>query len=947
MERIKILREYLESMDSREKVYNLFREQLGFPSELMQSSRVSEKALIAELKRELKEKVVGIFKILNFNDKLPIFLVEVNSDVKNKFISDIARYFSDNFNHPLFIITSNYKQYAWVLPGKKIGNNRKITKLSIDIGNLYRTDLETILKLRYQDSWSPREAIKAFEQAFKVKRVTEQFFEEFKNNLIELRDLIRKQNISLKDAHALALQTMSRIMFLYFVSKKRWLNNNPNFPGWYFKQYKKERNNGNRDTFYEVYLKQLFFKAFNNIGGFQGISSELKGILESAPYLNGGLYKENRLDKLNVKLTDDIFDKIFAFFDSYNFTIKEDVFVREVAVDPEMIGHVYESLANVAEEIYTNHDLGIFYTPREEVDFMCRNALVEYLNNKVDIDKSVLYDLVFSSDKTIAESTITKSNLWRSIRDVVDDILVVDPACGSGAFLVGMLLVLSEIMHIANTHLNIEKKDYEIKERIIERNLYGVDVMPWAIQCAELRLWLQLVVESDLSKNRLKLSPILPNLDLNLRVGDSVVQQSGGIDIEFDFKSAMLSKNIKNKIYKLKEEKHKYFNSDKTGIFTNKKHFILEEIRIFTDFINENIKKLNDQLVTIGSPTIRHLGFAGSSRETENKDAMKKIEDIKNKIEKLRTLKRIIQDPQKKPFVWEMDFAEVFADKGGFDIVIGNPPYLRQEDIAPPNSIKGTVTREEKDRYKKMLKESIKSRYPKNKAISRILDLSGRSDLYIYFYFVGLSLLNPNGIFSFITSNSWLDVDYGKNLQEFLVKYVPIIGIYDNEKKRSFEHADVNTVIVLFRAPRINKNPTEYAAENNIAKFVMFKKPFEDVITADNLKRIDNMTLMKNENFKKYPEEGLFEQDADFRALALRQSYLYKEGLDKTDGKEIYIGDKWGGKYLRAPDIYFTILEKGKGKLVKLGDIAEIRRGFTTGANDFFYVEDVTDEIED
>ncbi len=702
-------------------------------------------------------------------------------------------------------------------------------------------------------------------------------------------------------------------------------------------------NEKNKNTFYEVYLKQLFFKAFNNRGGFKDISPELKDILSNAPYLNGGLYKENKFDKLDVKLNDSIFEEIFKFFNHYNFTIKEDVLVREVAVDPEMIGYVYESLANVAEEIYTNHDLGIFYTPREEVDFMCRNALVEYLNNKIKVDKDILYDLIFAEDKSRAENELTRRGLWEDIQDTLDDISVVDPACGSGAFLVGMLMVLSEITSIVNRHLGGKKKDYEIKERIIQRNLYGVDVMPWAVQCAELRLWLQLVVESDLNKNDLKLGPILPNLDLNIMTGDSVVQQSGGIGIEFNLREMKTSQSIKKRINKLAEERKKYSNNDRTALFKDKRGFIQEEINIFSDFIDTQIKSLKDKIPLLYEKINDNFlpgGFLDENiSKEEHKTAEREVGEIKEKIEKLRTIRSIIQDPKKKPFIWEMDFAEVFSNKNGFDIVIGNPPYLRQEDIIPPNKLKGEITKEDRIKYKAMLNKSVISKYPPK----FIKHLSGRSDLYVYFYFIGLSLLNPDGVFSFITSNSWLDVDYGKTLQEFLLKYVPIIGIYDNEKKRSFEHADINTAIVLFKAPQITKNnPTEYTAENNTAKFVMFKKPFEEVITAENLKEIDKVKLPEGEDLKKYPDKGsLFKEDKGFRVVAVRQSYLYEEGLDRENGKEVYVGNKWGGKYLRAPDIFYTILEKGKGKLIELGRIAKIRRGFTTGANDFFYVEDI------
>jgi methylase of polypeptide subunit release factors len=175
-------------------------------------------------------------------------------------------------------------------------------------------------------------------------------------------------------------------------------------------------------------------------------------------------------------------------------------------------------------------------------------------------------------------------------------------------------------------------------------------------------------------------------------------------------------------------------------------------------------------------------------------------------MKRLSRIKREIQKPHKKPFVWDIDFAEVFGEKGGFDIVIGNPPYVRQEKIAPPDKLRSEVTLEDKRQYKEKLLKSIQTHYPFIKKIDK------KSDYYIYFYFHGLSLLNEKGTFCFITSNSWLDVGYGKDLQEFLLKYCHIKAIYDNQAKRSFEHADVNTVIVLLGPPDTKKAPSEWPA---------------------------------------------------------------------------------------------------------------------------------------
>jgi len=430
-----------------------------------------------------------------------------------------------------------------------------------------------------------------------------------------------------------------------------------------------------------------------------------------------------------------------------------------------------------------------------------------------------------------------------------------------------------------------------------------------------------------------------------LRVGDSLIQKIGGISV--DLKDLTISKEIKRKLNYLKTEKQKYYNNNPSRKFKDCESVKKEETRIFQEILKEEtlniikeIQALNNQLYKISQ-----LNIFGET----SKDKIKK-ENIRNEIIFLERKKELLVRAYEelklkgKQFViWEIDFTDVFEDKKGFDVVIGNPPYIRQEKISPPFSLKREVDLKDKIKYKDELIDSIKIKYPSIKKISK------KCDYYIYFYLHGLSLLNSKGTFCFITSNSWLDVDYGKILQEFLVKFVPIKAIYDNQVKRSFAHASINTIIVFFGAPLIKngKNPNPTCLEN-IAKFIMLKKPYEEVISSQNLVQIDKFNPDTQSLF------GNILKTDQFRVCPIKQRDLLEEGIeikqsknemfeDKLSGE--YNGSKWGGKYLRAPDIYFTILEKGKGKLVGLGDIAKISRGFTTGANEFFYIEDVTDKI--
>ena len=503
---------------------------------------------------------------------------------------------------------------------------------------------------------------------------------------------------------------------------------------------------------------------------------------------------------------------------------------------------------------------------------------------------------------------------------------------------VGMLNVVSDIYKFIYKYEGSGLTDFALKNRIIQYSLYGVDVMPWAIETAELRLWLQLIVETDFKKEELREHPLLPNLNLNLRVGDSLVQEIGGIS--FNIRTNNLKPELKKKLEDLKQEKGKYFENSPTRKFKTPEEVKAEEIKLFEEIIDERIESLKTDIQTCENnikDAKKQVTLSGEhiTDEKKVKENEEKIEIDKKEIEKLGNLKQHLNDPEKKPFVWDIDFAEIFGDKGGFDIVIGNPPYVRQEKISPPNKLKSEVTIEDRRNYKNKLIESVKGVFPVVK------NLEKRSDYYIYFYFHGLSLLNAKGTFCFITSNSWLDVDYGKELQEFLCKYVPITAIYDNPK-RSFAHADVNTIIALFGAPEVRQrsignwvsginggNEAIWPKINYTAKFVMFKKKFEEILSSKDLIDIENIKAkIKGEGITKLVKNVV--NTDDYRCFPIVQEDLLEDGWEYPDNYNgsrfkagIYGGDKWGGKFLRAPDIFYLVLEKGEHKLVTLGEITK------------------------
>ena len=870
-------------------------------------------------------------------------------------------------DHPytLFVF-SNREQTDWHFANVKYDTEapkrrRLFRRITISPHEKLRTASERIamLDLEFIDSLDPEGlsplAIQdGHDKAFNVEAVTKQFFEDYQSVFHILQDDLTNQTEDRRWAHDYALQFLNRCMFLYFIQRKGWLGDNTKFLRSFWESY--QETNEQVDSFVDRWLNVLFFEAFNNKfhGGHRHFPDTIREALSLAPYLNGGLFTENALDgEHDFQISDQRFEGIFEFLENYNFTIAEDSPLdQEVAVDPEMIGKVYESLVNVSDEADERGDAGIFYTPRTEIDLMCRLALVDNLTNHLgETHKDLLYEVLFAfdpDDKAEADRKLAEVQLWEPLNTSLRGLAVVDPACGSGSFLVGMLHILNDLRDRVNQGLGREESSFDRKKGIIGQNLYGVDVMEWACHVAELRLWLALVINAEFSREELhaRHEPLLPHFSFNIRCGDSLVQEIGGMNLA-TLRDAFIGmpRALKGRITRLKNAKLQFFNNDPACPYRSEKELEQEELRLFRELIDTrttNIKQQIDDLQQlINGPQERQMRLDGTVEESADRqlelEAMewqKQIEALTENLDRLEAAHSALVSARGVPFVWDIAFVEIFTgEKGGFDIVIGNPPYVRQESIADPNIPREAVTTENKKGYKAKLARSVYQAFPHffgyrrerdirldnpSPAVSHKLD--AKSDLYIYFYFHGLSLLNPKGAFCFITSNSWLDAGYGKDLQEFTLKHCHIKQIIDNEARRSFASADVNTVICLLSAP----DEKRQWGLDQTTRFVMFKIPFEGILDAVIFYEIETAP------------ERLIKQE--HRVFPIPQGDLLEGGSDDTTPQAKYTGDKWGGKYLRAPDIYWTILSKGKKLIQQLSTYFDGERYLNTGGADGFFI---------
>ncbi len=839
----------------------------------------------------------------------------------------------------IVVATSPDFKRVHFINAKRIGNRLILRRYLIGKDQNMRTAAERLSFLKLTDVSQWDKVLEKVEEAFDREEVTEKFFKDFEKIFRVIKnEFIQDQNIEEHLAHQFLHAFLNRLMFIYYVQRKGWLaDGDIEFIKTLWNLY--QEGDYPDDTFYEVWLSTLFFSAFNNKHGYEhiGLPKEIVSHFKLAPFLNGGLFRYREgIDDQGFKVTDEMFRKIFErILNRYNFTVTEDTpFDQNIAVDPEMLGIVYESLVNTTDLSDEQSEAGIFYTPRVEVDFMCRRSLVEYLSNHTSAEREDLYQFIFPEEGEQLVPEFRKK-VREEIKDALLEMTVVDPACGSGAFLVGMMQVVLELRQELARQADETFDEFTEKKRIIERSLYGVDVKEWAINVAQLRLWLALIEVADEKKLDLKAmklanDALLPSLSFKLRAGDSLVQEIAGITLPVRSVRGKLSPKIQRKVRELRKAKTDfYFNR---GDITEHS-LIRREISLYESILDEQIENINENRKEVSKKAKavfqQDLMAVMQSKEERDKQFEKHTEDEdkkrKAKLEEIAEYKKHLLEikkslPKKKQLFWSIEFAEIFSERSGFDIVIGNPPYIKKEKIADPIQLEQGIIppvkekREYKNKLERMIRDDWKDDYPR---------VDKKSDLYIYFYLKGLSLLNPRGVFCYITSNSWLDVGYGKGLQEFLLKHGKVYAIYDNEVKRSFKRANVNTIIAVLGLSTNTKD-----THDHIARFVMFKQPFEAVTTSGVL--IKSEDVLKRETISS-SEDG----KPQARVVAMAQASLYKAGVKNYKNNELglsvtkhfdgtYSGNKWGGKYLRAPEIYWSICETCNDKLISLGKISKV-----------------------
>ena len=834
-------------------------------------------------------------------------------------------------------------------------------------------------------------SLNELEEIFALEKVTNDFFKEYKNKYLDIKELLTKDDVFMAEAkkhdienpesfaEGFAKKLMGQLAFLYFLQKKGWLGvkivpetlnqqefnriynraldperevlekaynkvssdsyelrkdelneiiskeeidliatpfrNTEYFGEWGTGDKKfirnlfelhKSNDKDNNKNFFDDYLEILFY---NNLSKERGEVQYSLDFNCRIPFLNGGLfdpYGDYNWQTTSFNLSDDIFSNknktgILDIFDIYNFTINEnDSYETEVAVDPEMLGKVFENLLEVSDR----KSKGAFYTPREIVRYMTNESIMNYLLTNLegkDISKEDL-DYLFNFgeftkeyDQQIFEKDYIKDGkpLTRDIfgmpRNIItnsiliDDLLakvkIADPACGSGAFPLGILNEIVRARNILTFYINmievlkekdeqnywkrIDKKQrlrklYTLKLYTIQNCLHGVDIEPSAIDITKLRLWLSILVDSDNDN----VKP-LPNLDFNFMIGNSLVDEFEGMKL---FDESLLN-----------------LDEFSEGGSLEQKRLIKQHRLIQDTLFKTSEERKQDILKDIFRKQAEYFSEKNADKKRELKS---KIESLENRLievtllangneKKLEEIKKGRKERRKPYFLWKLEFAKVFKENGGFDIVIGNPPYIGFHKV--PN----------KELNKKLFYSA-----------------QGKYDFYILFIEKAYYLLKEKGILSYICPSYFYKRNYGEKLREFILNNMKIKLIIDFEDNQIFETAQTYTCIFLFEKNKnndFNKIKVGETIKNKEFTLIEQSKLTEPqwIIKSSNenliLEKLKNKFPLKLSDITTSISQGIVTGDnsvflIDFQTIKsqnINMNFLKKAYKGKDIGKEI------------------------------------------------------------
>lgn len=572
-------------------------------------------------------------------------------------------------------------------------------------------------------------------EAFSVERLNKDFFAGYKAQYSKFL----KRLADTKQNRDYVKKLLGRLVFLQFLQKKGWMGVPASRSDWEGgdKNYLSrliEHYEGNDRILSDV-LEVLFFNTLNEKR--EGdIADTRLGENIKIPYLNGGLFEKDSIDKLDIDFPYSYFKELMDFFSMYNFTIDEnDPDDSEVGIDPEMLGHIFENL------LEDNKDKGAFYTPKEIVQYMCRQSVIQYLKTH-ELNEQYAEPIERLINDGIVMPILQTKTVASRLMQLLKDVKVCDPAIGSGAFPMGILYVLYYAIHHLQSHAEPNKSfdSTQTKLDIIQNNIFGVDIEQGAVDIARLRFWLALIVDTEAPQP-------LPNLDYKITCGNSLLSRypiDAPIENVFVEYNKGKKENEKMTLTKYKELVREYTN---TSNHQTKKLFrkTIEDIKsaFKTELSNqfkEKLSKLRGKISMLEGSTL--FGERTKVEKVELKKLKEQFNILEKEQEDIRTNKLYLD-----AFEWRFEFPALLDENGdftGFDIIIGNPPYLRIQGIRDVNP-----------QFADELVEKYQS-------------ATGSFDLYVTFVERGLQIIKQQGIVNYIMPVKWTNAAFGKGLRSVI-----------------------------------------------------------------------------------------------------------------------------------------------------------------------------------
>ena len=591
--------------------------------------------------------------------------------------------------------------------------------------------------------------------AFSVERLNKDFFNGYKERYVKFLNHI---NDDTKENRDYVKKLLGRLVFLQFLQKKGWMGVPANQQGWnggdkFYLNHLIESYEGNDRLLSDV-LEPLFFNTLNERRTNDLADSRLGDNIK-IPYLNGGLFDKDELDKKDIDFPYDYFKELMDFFAMYNFTIDEN--------DPE------DSEIGIDD----NKDKGAFYTPKEIVQYMSKESVAQYLKSNTPEELHTAINSLIK--QRVVEPILQNKENARLVNKALAVVKVCDPAIGSGAFPMGVLNVLFDCRHLLYGFIG-KNEDFsyaKVKRDIIQNNIYGVDIEKGAVDIARLRFWLALVVDENEPQP-------LPNLDYKIMCGDSLLHR---FPLDAPFQNVLKDYNQKNGTnYTLNDYRQWVYDYTDISDHTQKDDFRqrIEDIKraVKTKLSKEEMGKIAKVRGAIDN---LQMGDFFGDKKKENE---KKIKALQKELKALEQQREEIESNKiyDQAFEWRFEFPALLDEEGnftGFDIVIANPPYVDAKKL-------------------KSIAPSLKSYKVFN----------GSADLYTYFYELALNNLAKHGVLTFITSNKWVRSEYGRNLRKLFNKQ-NILQLIDFGRNRIFG-ATVDSNIIIVKKEENKDTPLLY-----------------------------------------------------------------------------------------------------------------------------------------